>query len=148
MYTLRLSAEGWKFRLDPVRTGILEEFFLKDFDDSGWKEICIEKAWQEFGHMYIGVAWYRGWFVMPEKIKCDSVEIHFGGVDECAWVWINGKYAGSHDIGPVGWNVPFSLNVTNLVEWGSQNQLTVMVMNSAHAGGIWRPVEINALTLR
>jgi hypothetical protein len=69
----------------------------------------------------------------------------FGGVDECAWVWINGKYAGDHDIGPNGWNVPFYLDITDLLNWGGKNQITVRAMNTAHAGGIWRPVTIEVL---
>ncbi len=78
-------------------------------DDANWNTIGIEKAWQEFGYEYIGVAWYRNWFKMPEEIAVDSVEIHSGGVDESARVWINGRFVGEHDIGPSGWNVPFSL---------------------------------------
>jgi len=66
-------------------------------------------------------------------------------VDECAWVWVNGQYVGQHDIGPVGWDQPFRLDITKNVTWGQKNQITVRAMNTAMAGGIWRPVVIEVL---
>jgi hypothetical protein len=63
-------------------------------------------------------------------------------VDESAWVWLNGEFAGEHDQGPSGWDTPFRLDVTDGLNWGGANQLTVRVLNSAMAGGIWKPVSI------
>jgi hypothetical protein len=60
---------------------------------------------------------------MPDKVECDGVEMHFEGLDESGWVWINGEYAGNHDIGPSGWDVPFSLDITDIVKWGEKNRL-------------------------
>ncbi len=74
--------------------------------------------------------------------------MHFRGVDEQGWVWINGEYAGEHEMGPSGWNVPFSLDVTGLVEWGETNHITVRAENTRAAGGIWRPVTIDFLKIR
>ena len=71
------------------------------------------------------------------------MEIHFGAVDESAWVWLNGKYAGQHDVGPAGWDRPFDLDITNEVKWGGENQLTVRVEDTKAVGGIWKPVKIN-----
>lgn len=144
---IRLPAEGWKFRLDPERIGKDQKWFAPDLDDSGWDDIGIEKAWTQLGYDYIGVAWYRRTIELPARPESDKVELHFEGVDECAWVWVNGQYAGEHDIGPAGWNKPFSLDVTDLLRWGGENQITVRAMNTAMAGGIWRPVTIMVLEL-
>ena len=73
------------------------------------------------------------------------MEIHFGAVDEAAWVWLNGKYIGQHDVGLAGWNKPFNLDITQEIQWGAENQLTVRVEDTAHAGGIWKPVSIEIL---
>ncbi len=145
---IRLPRDGWKFKLDPERVGRDRKWFAVDFDDRGWDDIEIEHAWQHFKYDYVGVAWYRRSIDLPARPKLDKVELSFEGVDECAWVWVNGEYAGEHDIGPVGWNKPFRLDVTNLLRWGEKNQITVRAMNTAHAGGIWRPVSIVVLELK
>jgi hypothetical protein len=140
-----LPKHGWKFCLDPQQEGHLKKWYVRDFDDSHWKEIGIESAWQEFGYDYIGVAWYRCWISLPSRPEHLAVDLQFDGVDENAWVWVNGIYIGSHAIGPTGWDQPFYLDVTEEIRWGMKNQITVRVMNTTHAGGIWRPVRLEVL---
>jgi len=143
--TLPLPAEGWRFRLDPQRDGHRRGWYETDFDDGGWDAIAIEQAWQQAGYEYIGVTWYRRAIELPAAPEHLAVDLHFGGVDESAWVWLNGEYVGQHDVGPSGWNQPFRLDITAAARWGQANQLTVRAMNTAHAGGIWKPVEIEVL---
>ena len=107
-----------------------------------WRRL---RAWQKAGVQYIGVAWYRRTIDLPAKPKHVAVEMRFKGVDECAWVWVNGVYVGDHDLGPTGWDKEFTLDVTKELKWGAKNQITVRAMNTAHAGGIWRPVVIEVL---
>ena len=140
-----LPKDGWKFHLDSDRSGHRKVWFKPALDDSKWADISIEQAWQKAGYDYIGVAWYRRTIELPAKPDHLAVELHFKGVDECAWVWVNGKYVGQHDVGPTGWNQPFLLDATKEVKWGEANQITVRAMNTAHAGGIWRPVAIEIL---
>ncbi len=144
--SIELPLGGWKFRTDPRQDGHLDEWFAADFDDGGWADIGIGKVWQAFGHEYTGVAWYRDTFTLPEEpADVLGVDLRFDGVDESAWVWINGQYIGQHDIGPAGWDVPFAIEVTDALKWGQENQITVRVLSVAHAGGIWKPVHIEAL---
>ena len=145
--TLPLPREGWKFALDSKRDGHLRDVFKVDFDDQGWADMAIEQVWQKAGYDYVGVSWYRRNIDLPARPegKINAVEIRCEGVDECAWVWINGTYVGGHDIGPSGWNKPFSLDITKEIKWGDRNQITIRAMNTAHGGGIWRPVHIEVL---
>jgi hypothetical protein len=143
--TIPLPKDGWRFRTDPNADGHLQKWFEASCDDSAWETISIESAWEEQGHTYDGVAWYRGSFDLPAKPECLAVEIAFGGVDEIAWVWINGEYVGQHDLGTEGWDKPFALDVTRELKWGERNQITVRVHDSAYAGGIWKPVSIQVL---
>jgi beta-galactosidase/beta-glucuronidase len=140
-----LPKEGWKFKLDPSRTGHLDGWFGGDFDDAGWDDIAIEQAWQEADYDYIGVTWYRRTITLPAKPDLFAAEMVFEGVDESAWLWVNGEYAGQHDIGMAGWDKLFRIDVTPLLNWGSENQITVRAMNTRYAGGIWKPVYIEAL---
>ncbi|MBE6373002.1 MAG: hypothetical protein E7055_13145 [Lentisphaerae bacterium] len=118
-------------------------WFNPGFNDSKWKKLKIG-VWENQGyHGYDGIAWYRIRFTMPPKSECSSVEIHFGAVDETAWVWLNGKYVGQHDVGIMGWDKPFDLNITDEINWGGENVLAVRVEDTVAAGGIWKPVVIN-----
>lgn len=145
--TIPLPRAGWRFHLDPKREGHLDGWFKPTYDQADWAQIEIEQPWQKAGYDYIGVAWYRLDLDLPAAPEgtVNAVELAFGGVDECAWVWVNGTYVGQHDIGPAGWDKPFTLDITDAVAWGKPNQITVRAMNTAHAGGIWRPVQIEVL---
>ena len=142
---IRLPKEDWRFQLDPLREGHRQRWYEPDFDDGDWATIPIEQVWQESGYQYTGVSWYRRSFELPEEPENFSVDISFGGVDESAWIWINGIYAGDHDIGPSGWNVPFRRDVSTLLHWGETNHIAVRAMNTAHGGGIWKPIDIEVL---
>ena len=145
---IRLPLSGWAFRTDPGETGHLETvpWFAPGFDDSKWKRIGVTKTWEEQGVPdYDGIAWYRVKFRMPPKKEGQAAELCFGAVDEAAWVWLNGKYIGQHDIGPDGWKVPFRLDVSEEILWNSENSLTVRVEDTELAGGIWKPVTVEVL---
>jgi len=143
--SIRLPKEGWKFTTDPERVGEERKWFAADFDDSGWAEILIEKAWTQQGYNYIGWSWYRRTIDLPAREAAPRVVMAFEGVDESAWLWVNGQYVGAHDIGPTGWDKPFQLEITDQIRWGQPNQITVRAMNTAAAGGIWLPVHIMVL---
>lgn len=143
--TIPLPEDGWRFATDPEEDGHILKWFAPDFDDSSWTPIKIGSAWEEQGHTYDGVAWYRGSFDLPEKPEHLAVELAFGAVDEVAWVWVNGEYVGQHDLGTAGWDKPFALDATKELLWGQKNQITVRVHDSAFAGGIWKPVEVQVL---
>ena len=142
--SIALPLSGWKFKIDPMSDGHKKKVFETAYDDSSWKNIRIAATWEEQGSKgYDGIAWYRIKFTMPPKSECSAVEIHFGAVDETAWVWLNGKYVGQHDVGIMGWDKPFDLNITDEINWGGENVLAVRVEDTVAAGGIWKPVVIN-----
>ena len=136
----------WKFKLDPKETGHSQKskWYREKLSDAGWASIRLG-PWEEQGYNYDGVAWYRIRFNMPEKIDCNAVELAFSGVDESAWVWLNGTYLGCHDLGPIGWNVPFSLDCTKEVRWGKENVMVVRVLDTAQDGGIYKPIHVEIL---
>ncbi|KKR04411.1 MAG: glycoside hydrolase [Candidatus Uhrbacteria bacterium GW2011_GWF2_39_13] len=142
--SIELPVKGWKFKVDTKLDGHVRQWFKPNLNDSKWKDISIG-LWKD---AHIGIAWQRLSFTLPSKPDFTAVELRFGAVDESAWVWINGKYAGHHDIGPEGYNKEFSLDVTNELKWGEKNQLTVRVLNTEVGGGIWKPVYIDALKFR
>lgn len=144
--TIKLPFDNWAFRTDPGNVGHIEKWFAPNGNVSGWKRISVNAVWEKQGFPnYDGIAWYRVKFRMPPKIKCLAVELSFGGVDESAWVWLNGKYIGQHDMGPDGWNIPFKLDITSEISWNAENHLAVRVKDTTMAGGIYKPVSVEIL---
>jgi len=129
----------WRFKLDPNDEGQRAGYFRADFDDSAWEEIAIAKTWESQGFKYDGLAWHRVSFSVEKLPPGKKVYLQFGGVDESAWVYLNGKLVGDHDLGETGWNQPFWIDVTNTVKSG-QNQVAVRVLDRVLAGGIWHTV--------
>jgi hypothetical protein len=140
-----LPLDGWRLRTDPTAEGHRQGWFEVAFDDAAWLPIRVDSAWEEQGQTYDGVAWYRGTFELPAKPELLAAELAFGAVDEIAWVWVNGIYVGQHDLGPEGWDKPFTLDVTRELKWGERNQITVRVHDSVQAGGIWKPITLHVL---
>ncbi|MFA6929346.1 MAG: sugar-binding domain-containing protein [Lentisphaeria bacterium] len=145
LQSILLPEKGWRFCQDLDIKGHKLGWFNPKFDTSKWAILNIG-VWEQQGFKdYDGFAWYRLKFTMPEKVDHNAVELWFRAVDECAWVWLNGKYIGQHDIGPAGWDQPFWLDVTQEINWNSENILAVRVEDSQFAGGIWKPVSVEML---
>ncbi|NLF70169.1 MAG: hypothetical protein GX575_14115 [Candidatus Anammoximicrobium sp.] len=146
-----LPTVGWRFRTDPGRAGHVQKWFAPQVDEAGWHEIAVGQWWHdalpEKVGQFEGIAWYRIEFTAPDKPQGEFHEavLRFEAVDESAWVWVNGQYAGEHDLGTAGWNVPFDIEVGSFLRWGQSNQITVRVLNAAGAGGIYKPVEFQVL---
>lgn len=142
--TVALPLEGWRFTKDPsVGLGYLKGWFDPAFEDGDWRSVAVGDFWASFlGDLYIGVGWYRLNWEAPVLPDHDALGLHFGGVDENAWVWVNGHAVGQHNIGMDGWDKPFQLDVTGILKPGDSNQITVRVKNTRANGGIWKPLEL------
>lgn len=90
--------------------------------------------------------WYRRGLTLPEGFDRGRVLLHFGAVDRCAHVWINGEEACTHE----GGFLPFSADITPLLlPEGEENSLVVCVTDDTDKapgsrgkqklkpGGIW-----------
>ena len=139
-----LPAEDWAFQLDPERVGRDAGWYRPDWDESEWGKIRTGMPWQEAGHAYVGVAWYRRVVEFPavEKPDAAAAVLDFQGVDESAWVWVNGHFVGAHDLGSVGWDRPFSLDISEHIRWDAPNHIAVQAMNTAGLGGIYEPITL------
>ncbi len=143
-----LPAAGWKLKFDPGQNGHAEptRWFDPGLDDADWADVEIGRFWDAFGlERRTGIGWYRGRFKLPARPLLSAVELCFEAVDESAWVWVNGEYAGQHDLGQAGWKTPFCLDVTPFLRWAAENHIAVRVLNTAEAGGIWKPVRLDVI---
>ena len=89
------------------------------------------------------VLWYRRTLPLPRQAGMRTL-LHFGAVDQRAWVYVNGLLAGTH----TGGYTAFTLDITKLLREG-ENTLTVAVRDDTDTvslsrgkqktkrGGIW-----------
>ncbi len=75
--------------------------------------------------------WYHRSITLPEGFNVGRVILHFGAVDQCARVWVNGEEACAH----VGGNLGFSADITELLyDDGGENSLVVRVTDDTDKG--------------
>jgi hypothetical protein len=142
--TLKELPVIWRFSTDIKNQGEKDKWFARDYDDSKWKKIKIGDWWSNQGlKSYLGTAWYRTDLTIPDGKH--GTALYFAGVDERAWVYLDGEYIGGHHEGDVKklWNEPFTVQLPPDIKPG-KHQLTVKVHASAGKGGIWKSVSLMA----
>ncbi|MGN0981748.1 MAG: glycoside hydrolase family 2 protein [Candidatus Limivicinus sp.] len=77
--------------------------------------------------------WYHRQVLIPAQFSGKRLLLHFGAVDQAAAVWVNGQQAGSH----VGGYLPFSLDITDLIEDGAAD-IVVRVTDDTEKSGLTR----------
>ncbi len=135
--------DEWDFLIDPKGVGEDLGYFRAGKIGGNWTKIKTKTlSWSDQGlRYYKGEAWYRAYIKIPAKFKGSRILLWFGGVDELAKVWINGKLVGeSHGRA----FVPFEFDVTDFVEFDKENTIAVKIknvkLNELGTGGITAPV--------
>ncbi len=135
----------WKFSKDEQVAGIKDEWFKPGLDDSAWGTLAtFSKSWDDQGlGEYMGQAWYRISFTMPEIPAGADIRLWFGGFDENIEVWLNGVRLGDHK----GFAKPKEFeNIAAHLRPGAANILAVRVDAGSLAelgtGGLMKPVMI------
>ena len=136
-----------KFARDRFNEGVLAEWYLPSYDDSGWGTKNTFYTWDaqdkpedEKGHDYDGYGWYRMTVDVPRSAVDRPLKLHLGGVINEGWVWINGHYAG-HRPWFLWWagrdRLEMDVDATGKVKAGP-NVIAVRVWNDAEIGGMLR----------
>ena len=91
---------------------------------------------------YDGIGYYGIGLKIDPAWKGKAVYLIFGAVDESAWVYVNGKFAGKRiHINDSDWKTPLAIPIAENIDWACERQiLVVRVEDKAGQGGIWRPV--------
>ncbi|MCE9604414.1 MAG: DUF4838 domain-containing protein [Planctomycetia bacterium] len=145
-----LVLKDWKFRADPSEIGEQEEWFKPArYSEADWIPIQVPSYWAEneaIGNL-LGDGWYRVPFAVPQTWQDKTLRLMFAGVDEQAWIYLNGKLVGEHSeksekkAFTALYDEPFIVDVpAGQLKLGEQNVLYVRVHNKVGAGGIWRPL--------
>lgn len=144
--------DEWLFLLDPTKIGEIAGYERPGDLGGNWQPLkTSSRSWSDQGlHYYKGVAWYRQKVMIPAEYAGRQSYLWFGGVDERASVWVNGRFVGtSHEPGEglpgiPGSLLPFDLRVTEAVRYGAENWVVVRTENNSldetGTGGILAPV--------
>ncbi len=165
-----LSLDGaWQFALDPGGVGEKERWFATDGPYS--RSIQVPGTWEAQGvgqpglshptHIegypiplkseYVGDAWYRKVFRVPQGWTGKRIWLKIGAVNSEGWFWVNGTY-----VGFIGrYCGAYKFDITRIVKEGAQNTVVVRVSNKVKShkgllnwldqfGGLYRSVEIEA----
>ena len=135
-YSVVSDLREWKFAVDPHNKGEKEKWYHPAFDDRKWTTVQTGMHWEKQGFPnYDGVAWYRAKVTVPHN----NNELFFLGVDEKAWVYLDGKYIGGQHEGDVGvlWQKPFKVRLN---KGPGVCTVVIKVLDSSAAGGIYKPI--------
>jgi beta-galactosidase len=117
----------WRWTAEPRNSQAdAEGAFPAEQAEAAWKE--ASPALDVF-HGQRGFVWFRA--TLPDSPRSGRT-LHFEGVDDNATVFLNGKRLTHHE----GWNEPFDVPLDSAWRAGQPNVLTVLVENTAGAGGI------------
>jgi beta-galactosidase/beta-glucuronidase len=108
----------WEFEFDDANAGISENWASGDrrFSRSIVVPYCFESKLSGVGDTsFYPWVWYKRAFTTPAEWKGRHLLLHFGAVDYRSTVWVNGKFAGSHE----GGFTPFVLDITPHANQGS-----------------------------
>ncbi|MBN2036021.1 MAG: hypothetical protein JW768_04700 [Chitinispirillaceae bacterium] len=141
-----LLNSGWKFYKgtpsgDPSAAS---------FDDASWQTVNVphsasydEPTFESELNHYIGIAWYRKTFQIPQAPHAGKLVIEFEGAMQCADVWINGQKAGAHYASGYTW---FPIDISGKTVSGD-NVLAVKLDNTYKTdvppGNVGNPANFN-----
>ena len=137
------------------------DYAASSFDDSGWKNIKVDKIWEEQGYdPYDGFAWFRFRVVIPSDLHKqaylqDSLRFFLGKINNFDQTFLNGKIIGIN-----GKNVPentvidtaflkapmqlwdyerrYVLSVDDpRILWDKENVIAVRVFDQGGQGGLY-----------
>ena len=125
----RKSLDGlWRFALDAAGDG----------RGDGWPDGLPPDAWEApvpasyndvfpsaAVHDHVGDVWYETTVRVPAAWAGERIVLRFGSATHRAVVWFNGAQVAEH----VGGYTPFEADVTDVVQPGGENRVTVAVDN-------------------
>lgn len=132
----QVSLNGiWKFKTDPYNCGEGEAWYSPDTRYDQWGKMEVPGNWDlhnEYSE-YAGNAWYSYSFNANDSWKDQAVRLVFESVYNDSKVWINGKEIGENHIGFLA----FHFDISEHLNFGAQNTITVLVNNVFKRGAIW-----------
>ncbi len=125
----RKSLDGlWRFALDDGDAGRQERWSRGLPADA--REIPVPASYNDLFadagvRDHVGDAWYETLVHVPARWAGERIVLRFGSATHRAVVWVNGTEVAEHE----GGYTPFEADVTDVIELGAENRVTVAVNN-------------------
>ncbi|MDP4087730.1 MAG: beta-glucuronidase [Bacillota bacterium] len=118
----------WDFKADYDNKGREEEWYKSRLLDTiimpvpaSYNDITVEEAIRD----HIGDVWYERNFYIPAAWKDKRIVLRVGSASHHAVLWVNGCEAARHK----GGYLPFEAEITDMVQIGGENRVTIAVNN-------------------
>jgi sialate O-acetylesterase len=135
---------------DPGNTGLANGWHRPEFDDSGWGSMPVPGYWQQHGHNYSAVMWFRRRVKLPAAMIGRELTLHLGAVDKH-----DITYAGGIEVGRTGADFDTSVHdhsrtypIPAAQTRGGELVLAVRAYSFMYAGGLTGPAESMRITLQ
>lgn len=97
-----------------------------------WDVVCLPHAAYienyEVKKQWEGICYYRKKFIADDSDKGRKISLKFEGAMQVADVWINGKHLKRH----LGGYLPFSVNISDVLRFDTENEIIVRLDNRAN----------------
>ena len=119
---------AWRF----LKGNSEAQVWNKDFDDSGWEVVSLPHGIEYLPveasgcANYQGIVWYRKHFTPSNELKGKRLFLHFEAIMGKSEVYLNGKLIKKH----YGGYLPVIADITDGIEWDSENVIAVKADNS------------------
>lgn len=122
-----INTNNSTFRNSPV----LLDDELKNIDKKAWEKVTLphcafpQPVVSGISQVREGISYYRKQFFVPKKWKGKRITIEFEAAMQITNIWMNKRFAMQHQ----GGYLPFVVDVTDLVDYGQNNQIVLKVDN-------------------
>lgn len=140
--TIDMGETPWKFIGSDVDPETAKQI---DYDDSSWQNVGIPHCFNDMDtftntknvSFYKGTVWYRKTFTMDASYEGKKVFLEFEGVNLGVAVYVNGVFKPGNteveqpdEVTHVGGFLPFTLDITDDLNYGGENVIAVRVSNA------------------
>ncbi len=137
------DAEGLISNLpvDAGNSGLAAGWAEPGFDVADWPLMTLPTKWQNAGHDYCAVFWFRKTIPLPASWRDRDLTLRLGAVDKMDITYVNGTEVGRSGSGHDAsfWNVPRLYPVPATVVSGETLTVAVRVVSFSGEGGLTGP---------
>ncbi|MFZ4397271.1 MAG: sialate O-acetylesterase [Kiritimatiellia bacterium] len=126
---------------DPGNLGVEQGWARTDFDDAAWSNLTLPAVWQNAGHEYSGVFWFRRQVDVPAAWAGKDLLLGIGAVDKIDVTYFNGEQVGAtgQHFDQQYWNVPRVYRVPGRLVKAGLNVVAVRAYSFIYQGGLIGP---------
>jgi len=140
-YTAALAEWQRSLPRDPGNQGWAQGWAALDTDAGAWQAMRLPLYWQQEGHDYSGVFWFRREIQIPTEWAGRDLELSIGACDKEDVTYFNNEQVGSLTLAqtPDAWSIVRRYTAPGRLVKAGRNVLAVRVCSNVFAGGMTGP---------